>query len=212
LTEDTIDVLQFEIVTPDGEFRIANAYQNEDLFWALRGGGPGFGVVTKVTYKTHPAITQMVWLNVTINYTPQSYPNLMRTYLSLQPMLSAQNFSGYTYPVKDKDSTTNTNTWWSIWVVPNSADIAGSNSAIKPIFDLVQSETNAGRPMSISNQSAVLPSYLAMWPDNPKTAKENTAINQILGSRLLPVSAFEGNLDAFVDLLNTTDVTPMFLH
>ena len=39
-----VDVLQFEIVTPDGALRIANAYQNEDLFWALRGGGPGFGV------------------------------------------------------------------------------------------------------------------------------------------------------------------------
>jgi len=41
---DRVDVLQFEIVTPDGELRIANAYNNEDLFWALRGGGPGFGV------------------------------------------------------------------------------------------------------------------------------------------------------------------------
>jgi len=41
---DRVDVLQFEIVTPDGASRIANAYQNEDLFWALRGGGPGFGV------------------------------------------------------------------------------------------------------------------------------------------------------------------------
>jgi hypothetical protein len=37
-------VLQFEIVTPDGKLRTANEFQNEDLFWALRGGGPGFGV------------------------------------------------------------------------------------------------------------------------------------------------------------------------
>lgn len=38
------DVLEFEIVTPDGELRTANEYQETDLFWALRGGGPGFGV------------------------------------------------------------------------------------------------------------------------------------------------------------------------
>jgi hypothetical protein len=38
------DVLEFEIVTPDGKVRTANKYQEEDLFWALRGGGPGFGV------------------------------------------------------------------------------------------------------------------------------------------------------------------------
>ena len=39
-----IDVLQFEIVTPDGVLRTANKYQEKDLFWALRGSGPGFGV------------------------------------------------------------------------------------------------------------------------------------------------------------------------
>lgn len=39
-------VVQFEIVTPDGILRHANACQNQDLFWALRGGGGGtFGVV-----------------------------------------------------------------------------------------------------------------------------------------------------------------------
>lgn len=45
-------VLQFSLITPDGEFRIANACQNDDLFWALRGGGGGtFGVVLEVSYK-----------------------------------------------------------------------------------------------------------------------------------------------------------------
>jgi hypothetical protein len=39
-----LDVIQFEIVTPDGKLRTANQFQNQDLFWALRGGGPGFGV------------------------------------------------------------------------------------------------------------------------------------------------------------------------
>jgi hypothetical protein len=37
-------VIQFEIVNPDGKLRTANGFQNKDLFWALRGGGPGFGV------------------------------------------------------------------------------------------------------------------------------------------------------------------------
>ena len=44
------------MVTADGVHRTANAYQNSDLFWALRGGGGGtFGVVTSVTYKTYPS-------------------------------------------------------------------------------------------------------------------------------------------------------------
>jgi hypothetical protein len=48
------NILEAEIVTADGKVLIANACQNKDLFWALRGGGGGtFGVVTKITYRTH---------------------------------------------------------------------------------------------------------------------------------------------------------------
>lgn len=47
-------VLQVEIVTAQGDRLIANQCQNQELFWAVRGGGGGtFGVVTKVTLKAH---------------------------------------------------------------------------------------------------------------------------------------------------------------
>src|SRR5262249_1481692 len=48
-------MLEAEVVTADGRQLLANACQNEDLFWALRGGGGGtFGIVTRATLKTHP--------------------------------------------------------------------------------------------------------------------------------------------------------------
>jgi FAD/FMN-containing dehydrogenase len=47
------NLLEAEVVTADGEIRIANACSNPDLFWALKGGGGGFGVVTRVTLRTH---------------------------------------------------------------------------------------------------------------------------------------------------------------
>jgi FAD/FMN-containing dehydrogenase len=47
-------LLEADVVTADGEIRIANACSNPDLFWALKGGGGGFGVVTRVTVRTHP--------------------------------------------------------------------------------------------------------------------------------------------------------------
>jgi hypothetical protein len=43
-----------ELVTADGEFRRVEAGQDADLFWALRGGGGGFGVVTTVEVALFP--------------------------------------------------------------------------------------------------------------------------------------------------------------
>ena len=43
-----------DVVTADGKFRVASATQNDDLFWALRGGTGNFGVVTSLEFNLHP--------------------------------------------------------------------------------------------------------------------------------------------------------------
>jgi FAD/FMN-containing dehydrogenase len=49
------NLLEAEIVTADGRIRVVNAYRDPDLFFALRGGGGGtFGIVTRLTFRTHP--------------------------------------------------------------------------------------------------------------------------------------------------------------
>src|SRR6188474_1562911 len=56
----TIDnLISADVVTADGTFRLANATDNADLFWALRGGGGNFGVVTSLEYHLHP-VTQVL--------------------------------------------------------------------------------------------------------------------------------------------------------
>jgi FAD/FMN-containing dehydrogenase len=47
------DVLAAEIVTADGQLRYVDAESYPDLFWALRGGGGNFGVVTRFQYRLH---------------------------------------------------------------------------------------------------------------------------------------------------------------
>lgn len=50
----TVDsLLEVEVVTADGHVRRASREQNEELFWALRGAGHNFGVVTSFTYRLH---------------------------------------------------------------------------------------------------------------------------------------------------------------
>ncbi len=58
-------ILSVDMVLADGRFVTANAKENADLFWAIRGGGGNFGVVTAFLFKGHPAHTNyagpMLW-------------------------------------------------------------------------------------------------------------------------------------------------------
>ena len=51
------NLLSCQIVTADGRVLTASPLENEDLFWALRGGGGNFGVVTSFEFKAHPVHT-----------------------------------------------------------------------------------------------------------------------------------------------------------
>ncbi|RAH78872.1 hypothetical protein BO86DRAFT_450053 [Aspergillus japonicus CBS 114.51] len=60
-------VLQMRVVTTQGEILVANDAQHQDLFWALRGGGPGlYGVVTDYVLRHHPAPSNVTMGNLLI--------------------------------------------------------------------------------------------------------------------------------------------------
>ena len=63
----TIDnLLSVDLVLADGSFVTASADENSDLFWAVRGGGGNFGVVTSFEFRLHPVST--------VNFGPTFWP------------------------------------------------------------------------------------------------------------------------------------------
>ena len=88
--------MEITIVTADGDHIIANAYRNKDLFWALRGGGGGtWGVVTSVTYKTHPSTPFSGAFLLVNSANADSMQKLFTEIIRLTPSLVEQGYGGY---------------------------------------------------------------------------------------------------------------------
>nr|AGK29878.1 FAD-binding protein [Volvariella volvacea] len=68
LAIDTIKAI--EVVLPDGEVRTVSETSGGDIFWALKGGGNNFGIVTKWTMETHPQGD--IWF-LALNYDQQYF-------------------------------------------------------------------------------------------------------------------------------------------
>jgi FAD/FMN-containing dehydrogenase len=77
-------LLEAEVVTADGQIRIANACNNSDLFWALKGGGGGtFGVISKMTLKLHDLPDYFALVNFTVNApSDDAYRRLIRQFVT----------------------------------------------------------------------------------------------------------------------------------
>jgi FAD/FMN-containing dehydrogenase len=71
-------LLSVDIVTADGQIRTASEAENEDLFWAVRGAGSNFGVVTSFEFRAH-AVGPMVAVGA-IFYPADDAPRLLRAW------------------------------------------------------------------------------------------------------------------------------------
>lgn len=82
-------LLEAEVVTADGQLRIANACTNPELFWGLKGGGGGsLGVVTRVTLKVHALPEEFGAANMGIR---ASSPEAFRRLIELTLQFYGQN-------------------------------------------------------------------------------------------------------------------------
>ncbi|KAF9524365.1 FAD binding domain-containing protein [Crepidotus variabilis] len=107
------NVLQYTLVLADGKIVTANAFQNTDLFWALRGGGPGtYGILLSVTYKAHPSFPVSIatfHANLTSDSVAQTI--LTEALRKIVPFTDL-GWGGYMYIIKP-------NLFNGLWVAPN---------------------------------------------------------------------------------------------
>src|SRR5664279_4989804 len=72
------NLLSAQVVCVDGRQVEASAKSNPDLYWAIRGGGGNFGVVTSLEYKLHP-VDQV--FSGALTYAPENIPDLLQAFV-----------------------------------------------------------------------------------------------------------------------------------
>ena len=142
------NVLEITIVTADGNHVTANPYNNEDLFWALRGGGGGtWGVVTSVTYKTHPSTPFSAASLLVSSTNVDSIQNLLTEIIRLTPSLVEQGYGGYGGGATDQIQ---------FFVVSPNVTAEQTQATFLPLFEFAHSQPG----LSVENYTA---SYQDFW-------------------------------------------------
>jgi FAD/FMN-containing dehydrogenase len=91
----TVDnLLAADVVLADGSLVTASPDSHPDLFWALRGGGGNFGIVTSFTFRCHPIGEQGTIIGGPVLYDLADTGEVMRWYRDLVPSLP-EELSGW---------------------------------------------------------------------------------------------------------------------
>ncbi|KAI8065663.1 hypothetical protein BC940DRAFT_368666 [Gongronella butleri] len=181
------NVLQFTVITAQGDVVVANDCQNSDLFWALRGGGGStFGVVYDVTYKTHED-KPMAFATFVGNGDKAALKTVVNRWNELLPKLSDEGYSGYFEIAKDLLAIQ--------YILFDNQDLAKANKTIGPFVDFAKEKLGD----HVSFKLIQFPNY---WSYIKTTAScdPNSAgglcsamvsPNGFIASRLVPRSNYE---------------------
>ncbi|HXZ48484.1 MAG TPA: FAD-binding oxidoreductase [Usitatibacter sp.] len=159
-------LLEAEIVTADGRVRLANACTNPDLYWAIRGGGGGsFGVVTRLTLRTHELPAQFGVVFATIRAASDAaFRRLVERFLRFCSEALLDPHWGEKVDFGPRRRL-------EIGMVFQGLDRAGASAAWKPFFDWVAS--------SPGDYAMAAPPAIAAFPAreawNPEFLREHAA-------------------------------------
>lgn len=172
-------VIDMTVVTPDGKVVTANACKNQDLFWAIRGGGGAtFGVVLNMTMLLYPdkPTTEVVWGAVDLLPNATHFWDAAAWAFTQYPDLIDQGLAGDGYINASTPSG-----FGVIWRGFNLTEVQIAEM-LEPI-EVYISNTWPGEFVVVKNVTN-WPSYYAFWKANPDQSTPIGA-DLVLGSRLL---------------------------
>ncbi|CAI6312253.1 unnamed protein product [Periconia digitata] len=123
-------VLSAKVILASGEEVEASPYINQDLFYAIRGGGPGtYGIVTQMTVKTYPNRKLNLFyivMGAQGNGTVSKFLDAMTDVYSSYPSLSEKGFAGYGNWVANSANGLHehkfTNVWYEAFTITGKTD------------------------------------------------------------------------------------------
>ncbi|OQV22706.1 putative FAD-linked oxidoreductase [Hypsibius exemplaris] len=182
-------VLQFQLVTADGKVHTINECQDPDLFWAMKGGGPGtFGVMTSVTYQLQPSPTFFTGMKIfaapALNgtlLTPQQIKDIFRAFARQVHIFDENRVGGYIEinPLIGLDAR--------MLILASEADAKQIAAGFAAGFaELVQQGV-----LKISTQFNSFDTFFAWKASDPSPAVEIQGGRFEIGTRLIPLSALD---------------------
>jgi hypothetical protein len=178
-------------VTSTGQSLTVNSYNNPDLFWAVRGGGGGtYGIVTSVTYRTHPSLpltAVFFGANSTNNAT---FSQFLAEFMRIQSNLADAGFSGYA------QTGPNTFQWFYIGLNVTQAQ---ANKTVDPFFAFANNLTSEG----LNVQAALtqpFPSFYSWYTLLFSTGRQ-VGLSTEIASRLITREVIEQNPQALADVI-----------
>ncbi|KAJ0419553.1 hypothetical protein BJY00DRAFT_302129 [Aspergillus carlsbadensis] len=128
------NIIQATIVTPTGTVLVANDFQNQDIFWAIRGGGGGtFGVVVDVTLKAYPMPSVVLCgLNFSARNgtSARSWWDVVARVHAMLPDVLDQGLSGY-YTIDGPPGSSTLGYGGSLFMY--DAEVAAAEAAMRPL-------------------------------------------------------------------------------
>ncbi|KAK6527357.1 hypothetical protein TWF281_010537 [Arthrobotrys megalospora] len=197
-------VLEMTVVLPNGQHITANDYQNQDIYWALRGGGPStFGVVTSATVKLFPSkpwYTQTVLFNLSTIDTPREIFHEAITYVHTQiPRLNDGGLMGYYFVVNGTESggESSSPAFAAILYMLNGT-AAKSERLLAPT--LAEFSTRFGKNTNVALINQTYPTFYSYFKDNFVDYAVASGA-PILASRLLTRRSLTENVPLLHDTL-----------